>query len=1251
MRSLRMKKYFGIVAILFALTGAAQSPADIEFFEREVRPLLSQNCFECHGPSKQKGGLRLDHINFILKGGETGVVLMPGQPDESKLVTAINYQDVDLQMPPKGKLPDEAIKTLTEWIQRGAPWPDEPAPSADTVGSVKEFNLEARKAGHWSWQPIQPQAVPAVQKADWSDHPVDKFLLARLEQEGLSPAPAADKYTMIRRAYFDLIGLPPSPEAIQAFIADDSPDAYSRMVDELIDSPGFGERWARHWMDLTRYAETHGHEGDYPIREAWRYRDYLIRAFNDDVPYDELVREHIAGDLIDNPRIHPERGTNESILATGFWFMHQATHAPVDVEQDHYDRIDNQIDVFGKAFMGMTVACARCHEHPFDAISNKDYYAIAGALRSSRQAYAYLDPHGKIAEGAKALRAAHQKGNEAVKKTIFAWLMEEVEANIAENLLAAREVTRGQWKPEDGAETKRPDIRFEDFENGFTKWYADGGAFANGPAAKPSQGFQGEALAVSYNGSDELVGKLISQPFIIDRTYIHFMVTGGNYPKSTTVDLIIDGDTVRTAHGRKNNNMYRERWDVSEYEGKLASIELVDKSKNSFGFIGADDFIFSDSPYKPGLIKRPIAAVAAEAGIDAGTLGRWVSAIDDVGSGDPFGLWKEMHGADAESFAEKASKQFSPASEELDEYVVFDDFNDGSIDDWFPDGEAFDPGIAATGAWAGGVNGVSFAPSGAIHSGLVSGKLQGTIRSKSFTIEHDNLHFRVAGSGGRVKLVVESYQLRDYNGILFGTTLFTANSGDNFYWYNMNRDVRKFKGARAYIEIQDDGDGYIVVDEIRFSDGNPPEHDPALAWNPILSVNGDCITNHTQLAAAYEDRVVNAANRFVNGGMSLADTELLGWLASRDLLGTSDVRTVADQHKGELTKIAEAMPAPVRATVMTEGTPENSPLLIRGNPGTPANEIPRRFLEAIAGAEQPPVEGSGRLELANRLLSSENPYPSRVAVNRIWKLLFGEGIVPTSDNFGVTGQDPTHPELLDYLAARFQDNGWSVKGLIRDLMHTEAYHMSSLPFDEVAENKDPNNALLHRMRVRRLEGEAIRDAVLATAGTLDRTMYGESVPIYLSPFMTYHRRPSESGPMDGNCRRTIYVEIRRNFLNPMLLAFDMPLPDTTVGDRTVSNVPAQGLIMMNDPFIVEQAKKWGESIAKVEAAPDEKIATLFMRGIGRMPSADELDRMRGFMIEQAQAYELNEAEANNSAQIWQDMCHVIYTLKEFIYVL
>ena len=369
--------------------------AQIEFFESKVRPILVDHCYECHGPDADppEGGLSMVSRKAILAGGDSGPGIDLDDLKESNILSAVQYGDL-FQMPPDSRLSEDDIQIIRRWVMDKAPWPAES--DIDVARADSEFDLAKRKSEHWSWQAISDPAIPKIKTSDWPSDSIDNFILAKLEDAGLSPAKPADRAVWIRRVTFDLTGLPPTATEIENFLNDESNSAFETVVDRLLASPRYGERWARHWMDLVRYAETCGHEFDYELPNAWRYRDYLIRAFNTDVPYNDFLVEHLAGDLIQSPRRNPDNQINESVLGTGFWFLGEATHGPVDVKADEAGRIDNQIDVMGKTFLGLTIACARCHDHKFDAISAEDYYAISGFLQSSRRQNVMLDPHRRI---------------------------------------------------------------------------------------------------------------------------------------------------------------------------------------------------------------------------------------------------------------------------------------------------------------------------------------------------------------------------------------------------------------------------------------------------------------------------------------------------------------------------------------------------------------------------------------------------------------------------------------------------------------------------------------------------------------------------------------------------------------------------------------------------------------------------------------------------------------------------------------
>jgi len=367
-----------------AVTGPAPQdlkPAEVEFFETKIRPVLAAQCYLCHSAQSKKpqGGLLLDTREGLLTGGASGLpAVVPGDPEKGTLIKAIRFADAKVQMPPTGKLSDDQIKDFEAWVKMGAPDPRTAAPAAAANSQPYDFN-QAKK--FWSFQPVKDHAPPAVKQIAWARTPVDRFILARLEAKHLTPAPDADRRTLIRRATFDLTGLPPTPEEVDAFLKDTSPDAFAKVVDRLLASPAYGEKWGRHWLDVVRYADTAGDNSDFPITAAYRYRNYVIESFNRDKPYDQFVHEQLAGDLLP---AKTEAEKRERIVATGYVALSRrfgSRNAEFNLT------IDDTIDNVGKAFLGLSVSCARCHDHKFDPIPQRDYYALYGIFNSSRYSF------------------------------------------------------------------------------------------------------------------------------------------------------------------------------------------------------------------------------------------------------------------------------------------------------------------------------------------------------------------------------------------------------------------------------------------------------------------------------------------------------------------------------------------------------------------------------------------------------------------------------------------------------------------------------------------------------------------------------------------------------------------------------------------------------------------------------------------------------------------------------------------------
>jgi hypothetical protein len=1254
-------------SVVFGADGKAQkelpkfAPESVEFFQKKVHPLLQARCFTCHSKDSKRleGGLRLDARPFVLKGGDSGAAAIPGEPVKSLIIESVKYES--FEMPPTGRLPEGEIAILTKWVELGLPWTDD---GLDVVINDEAFPLAARKQSHWAWQPIQKYDPPAVKRADWPLHAVDNFILSRLEETMLAPSPAADRRTLLRRVYFDLIGLPPTPTEIHQFVNDPAAttDALAQVVDELLARPQFGERWARHWLDLVRYAESLGHEFDYPLHHATEYRNYVIRAFNADVPYEQFVLEHLAGDLLETPRRNPEDGTNESIIGTGFWLLGELKHSPVDVKGEEASIIDNQLDVFSKSFLALTVACTRCHDHKFDALTARDYYALSGFIQSSRRQKAPLDPHGKIQSAADRLTKIRDDGTQLFDDDFKS---PDFTARAASLLSASREVLFGEPQPQDSEttdSTNRPDVVFADFEGSdFGDWKADGEAFAEGPIAgtyrnqQEVSGFVGGKLVNSYRGNDNLAGTLTSPEFVINRRTIRFLIGGGSFANETCVNLLIGGKVVRTATGRNNEKLDPHVWETADLKDQRAVIQIVDAKQGNWGHVNVDHIVLSDDE-SPVATRRPIQVVASERNIDKALLNQWVRALSDDSlkvPSHPLFAWREM-AAEARDLTAAQQRTAGRLASEQQRREVFlsatellDDFSGSNADvesseavfrpgsKWLATGWAFNDGDVSASHWR-----LSGQPlrTQSISSGSRGGRLRGVLRSPTFTLKTPTLLYRIAGKNCTVRVIIDGYVMDEFNGLLFGGVKFDVNN-EKLHWFRQGGDLRNYVGHRAHIEVIDEGDGWVTIDEIRFDEKSSAPVDPVSQAATAIAA-GDAVESQDELARRTAATIAAS---------SVGGEESRRWLIGRELVTRPETSLRLTSLRAEAATVEFGIPAPRYVLALTEGSSEDEHLFIRGSHKNLGEVVPRRMLEAISGdAQEAVTAGSGRLALARRMLDSRNPFPARVMVNRVWQHLFGRGIVETVDNFGVLGKAPTHPELLDFIATQFVDDGWSVKKLIRSLVLSQTYQMDSRVNPAYADT-DPQNIQWHRMPIRRLEGEAIRDAMLSVSGRLNPEPFSESVPVYLTSFMQGRGRPG-SGPLDGDGRRSVYISIKRNFLSPMMLAFDTPIPFTAIGQRNQSNVPAQALILMNDPFVVQQAQVWAKrELAEPADSVEQRLSRLYERAFSRPASDSEIADDIAFLKAQAESFG-QEANWETGERSWSDLCHVLFNVKEFVFV-
>ena len=855
-----------LLAVPLVLPSAASAQFDAEFFSHEIRPIMERTCWNCHGAAIQSSGLDLSTRENALEGGNRGPAIVPGDAEASRLFRQLAGLEGPV-MPLGVPLPEEDVEKFRAWIEAGAVWDDGPA----TTVAASEFSafvteVPASARDYWAFRLPEQTPPPAV---DGFEHPIDRFLEHKRREQGVSAAPRAEKAALLRRAYLDLLGLPPSVEELESFLADTAPGAWARQIDRLLASPHYGERWGRHWLDVARYADSDGYEQDVDRANAWRYRDYVVNAFNSDKPYDRFITEQLAGDELDET-------THETRIATGFLRAGpRVNFREKDNPERRWDYLDDVIATVGRGVLGVTIQCARCHDHKFDPILQKDYYSMTASL------FGYVETDWPM--------LPDDQAHQYLART----------AELDERVSAVREQIRE-----------------------------------------------------------------IEQPYLTE----------------------LKVERIRR-----------------EFPDDVLEAVLTPEEQRSDG-------------------QQLLAAQVLTIGVPRDQV--------DAAMSEP----------------DKTRRQA--------------------------------------------------------------------------------LRRRI-------------------------------------------QDIEAQRPAQpAMMEVVTDGDYRYTPDR-----------------------------------------------------------------AGDNVLGCPECRIRMDEPGSFLHQGPGAYEVPP------------APFLIRGDPFSPGPEMEPAFLTVAtygdppAAVPRPDSRTSGRrLALAQWITAKDNPLTARVWVNRVWHHHFGRGIVASLDNFGVVGDRPSHPELLDWLAVEFMENGWSTKDLHRLIMTSEAYAMASSWDNEQNIAADPENHLLWRYRPQRLEAEAIRDLMMAVSGGIDLSIGGKPVFPYipqeiLDTAQAYGRWDNQ---VDGPevWRRSLYVYRRRTLTFPFFETFDLPDQNITAAYRNTSTVAPQALTLMNNEFVLGQARLFARRIA--ELAPydvDWQVDLVYRTALARGPAPEEADLARQLVAEGS----------------LEDLTHVVYNLSEFLY--
>jgi hypothetical protein len=1138
------------------------SPAaagDIDF-NRDVRPILSRHCFKCHGPDEKarKSKLRLDVRAAAIgeaKSGERAIV--PGKPDESELVRRIFEEEATEVMPPpavKNPLSAAQKQLLRGWIAAGAEYQP-----------------------HWAFVPPRRPALPRVHQSDWPRNPIDQFVLARMEAAGLAPSPPADRYVLVRRVYLDLIGLPPTPEEADASVNDRSPAAYERLVDRLLASPHYGERWARRWLDLARYADTNGYEKD-RARSIWPYRDWVIRALNCDLGYDQFTVEQVAGDLLPH-------ATVEQKVATGF---HRNTmlneEGGIDPLEFRFHAMTDRVATTGTTWLGLTIGCAQCHTHKFDPITQPEYYQFMAFLNNADEPLMDV-PLPELA-------------------TRRAELNRQIEARL--NNLASR------FPPEEGE----------------MRWHT--------PRSESVVAASGAAAQVLPDRSVRLSGKNATHDTYTVQFQSNLTEVTALRLEALTDPALPSTGPGRTPHGNFVLSEVRVTVLPRGASGQPSAVKLAgaeaDFAQNGFPAAHAID----GNPktgwaiHGPGKwnVNRTITFTFQQS-VRAPKGAQWSVWLDQQhGTGHTLGRFRLSLGErrpDARSLEVRRKGHLERKFEEWRKreaaravrWTIVRPIRatanvprlsvqgDGSI---LADGDQ-SKRDAYNVTFRTDLRGVRALRLEVLPDARLPRRGPGRVYYEGSPGDFFLSELTVTAGGRPVRLVRATQSFA-----AGASTAAAAIDG---------------KPETGWSIAGGEGRAHAAV----FNFAEPLTGGQELALNMVFERYYASALGRFRVSVTADTRPAEASGLPASiGDLLLVPAQRLSGRQRKELLHYYLlVAPELARERAIVEQLRSQRPAYPTTLVMAERPADNPrPTFIhrRGEFLQPTERV-----RPDVPASLPPLPSEAprnRLAFTRWLVDAKNPLTARVAMNRQWAVFFGRGIVRTEGDFGYQGEPPTHPELLDWLAVEFVRQGWSMKAMHR-LMVTSATYQQSSRVSAAAKDRDPANLFLTRGPRARLEAELIRDAVLRSSGLLAGKIGGPSVfppqPPGVTSEGTYGALPWNVSQGLDRYRRGLYTFSKRTAPYAMFTTFDAPSGEACVARREVSNTPLQALTLLNDPVFVEAAQALGRMAVAQPGSAETHAALLFRRCLTRPPRAAELTLLTRFYRVQKQRFLNKELDA------------------------